>query len=653
MNPLGPAELADFHNAAGREWLAVNGIGGFASGSVAGANTRRYHALLVAALPPPFGRMALLSRLEERVTVQGESFWLATNQYGDGTIHPEGWHFQTEFTPWPVPTWTYRVPGDTVLVKRVYLARGKNTVYVTYSLREAPAGVTLTLFPYVAWKSYHAQMHRWPGFPTRQGLSVGGCFLQATPDAPVLRLRAPGAKWSPTGWWNERILEQRERERGLDCEEDLYCPTAADLTLRAGQTIAFTASIEEQEPEDSTLALAAIIAHRSALIAAAGDAAGDETGRDLTLASDQFVTVVEDRSTIIAGYPWFTDWGRDTMIALPGLCLTTGRTDIAREILQSFAAHVSEGMIPNRFPDAGETPDYNTVDATLWFVHACAQTVEATGDTEFQARLLPILEEIVRAHLRGTRFGIGVDPEDGLLAAGEPGVQLTWMDAKIGDWVVTPRTGKPVEINALWIEALRTLAAWKGEGADGIYTRHADRAAAAFVTKFVRPDGRGLYDLILPDGTPDAAIRPNQVIAAALPHSPLGDGEIKSVVDVASAELLTPCGLRTLAPSDPAYRPEYGGGPLERDSAYHQGTVWPWLLGPFVDAHRRAYGDEAAIRAILAPLEAHLRDYGVGGVAEVFDGDAPHRPNGCPWQAWSVAALLRSRRAAPPDPDGE
>lgn len=650
MNSFGPAELSDFGSAAAREWLAVNGIGGFASGSVAGANTRRYHALLVAALGPPFGRMALLSRLEERVTVQGESFALAANQYASGMIHPDGWRYLAEFAPWPVPTWTYRMPGDTVLIKRIYLARGKNTVYVTYTLREAPASVTLTLFPYVVWKSYHAEMHPWPGFPARQGFEVGGCFLQATDDAPTLRLRAPGAKWSPTNWWHERILHERERERGLDCEEDLYCPVAADLTLRAGQTVAFTATIEEEEPEDPTLALAAVRAHQAKLLAAAGDAAGDDAGRDLVLAADQFVVTTGGRATVLAGYPWFTDWGRDTMIALPGLCLATGRADVAREILQSFAVHVSEGMIPNRFPDAGETPDYNTVDATLWYVHACERYVEATGDAEFQRRLLPTLEEIARAHLRGTRYGIGVDPEDGLLAAGEPGVQLTWMDAKIGDWVVTPRTGKPVEINALWIEALRILAAWKSEGPDGIYTRHADRAAAAFVKTFVRPDGLGLYDLIRPDGTPDAAVRPNQAIAAALPRSPLSEEQVRSVVDVIAAELLTPYGLRTLARSDPAYRPRYGGGPLERDGAYHQGTVWPWPLGPFIDAYRRAYGDEAAIRRFLAPLEAHLRDYGVGGVAEVFDGDPPHRPNGCPWQAWSVSELLRSRRAAPPDP---
>lgn len=644
MRPLGTAELSPFDAAARREWLSVNARGGFASGSVAGASTRRYHALLVAALKQPHGRMALLGRIDETVTVQGSHFDLSTNRYPNQVVYPDGWRYVTEFTPWPVPTWTFRMPGDTVLVKRVFLARGRNTVYVTYTLREAPAGVTLTLTPLVCWKSYHAQMHPWPGFPYRQGPEVGGWSVQATEDAPIVRLLARGARWKGAGWWHERITHDREQERGLDCEEDLYCPAVATLTLQLGQTATLVGTAEPDEPEDSTVALAEIIAHHSALVQAAGSAAADDTGRDLVLAADQFIIrSPAGRATLLAGYPWFTDWGRDTMIALPGLCLVTGRPEVAREILDGFAAHLSEGMIPNRFPDAGETPDYNTVDATLWFVHACARYVDVTGDRDFQKRLLPVLEEIVRYHLRGTRFNIHADPADGLLAAGAPGVQLTWMDAKIGDWVVTPRAGKPVEINALWINALSVLAAWKGKRKGAEYTAHADRAADSFA-QFIRPDGRGLYDLLTEEGAPDAAIRPNQVIAAALPHSPLTDKQAKAVVDTVLAELLTPYGLRTLAPSDLVYRSHYAGSPVERDSAYHQGTAWPWLLGPFVDAYRRVYGNEIRVRQLLAPLEAHLRDYGVGGIAEIFDGDQPHRPSGCPWQAWSVAEILRVRR---------
>ena len=648
MISLGQVDLPSFEAAAGREWLQTNGIGGFASGSVAGACTRRYHSYLVAALRPPFGRMALLAKVDETVTVLDSRFDLSTNRYPEGVVYPDGWRYVQSFTPWPVPTWTFRLPGETVLVKRVYLARGKNTVYVTYTLREAAGNATLTLTPLVTWKDYHGEMRPWQGFPARKGFEVGGFFVCATEDSPTLRLLARGARWSEAGWWHERVTHDRERERGLDFEESLYCPAVANLTLRLGQTVGLIATVEDGEPEDPTMALADIVAHQNALAEAAGPAGADGPGRALVLAADQFVVkTAQARTTILAGYPWFTDWGRDTMIALPGLCLTTGRPALAREILEGFAAHVSEGMIPNRFPDDGETPDYNTVDATLWFVHACDRYVAATQDAGFRERLLPVLEEIVRAHQAGTRYGIRVDEADGLLLAGEPDTQLTWMDAKIGDWVVTPRVGKPVEISALWINALRVLAAWKGGESGAAYAEQADRATASF-GKFVRADGRGLYDLLHPDGMPDAAVRPNQVIAAALPYSPLTDEQIRGVVAVAISELLTPVGLRTIAPADPAYRPCYGGTPWERDSAYHQGTVWPWLLGPFLDAYRRVHGETDEVRRFLAPLEAHLRDYGVGGIAEVFDAEPPHRPGGCPWQAWSVAEVLRARGAADP-----
>jgi predicted glycogen debranching enzyme len=659
MRPLDAAELTDttaegygkpvadasnpFEAMSRREWLIVNGIGGYASGTVAGANMRRYHTLLTAALPPPYGRMSVLGKLEEQITVNDERYDLAANRYPDGVIMPDGWRFLVEFTPWPVPTWTYRVPGDTVIVKRVYLARGKNTVYVTYTLREAPSQATLTLKPLVEWKDYHAEMRPWPGFPARRGPMVGGWYVQATPDSPTLLLRARGARWSPAGWWHERIVHERERERGLEYYEDLFCPAVCQLTMRVGETVAFTATLETGEPEDPTLVIAEIVRHQEALLQAA-KAKDDETKRDLVLNADQFVVQSQGvRATILAGYPWFTDWGRDTMIALPGLCLATGRAEVAKEILTEYAGYVSQGMIPNRFPDHGETPDYNTVDASLWFVHACDRYLAATKDKSFKEALLPVLEDIIGAHRAGTRYGIQRDEEDGLLSAGGPETQLTWMDAKIGDWVVTPRYGKPVEINALWINALRVLAAWKGARAGKAFTELADQAAASFREKFVRHDGNGLYDCLYPDGKLDPAIRPNQVVAAALPYSPLTPEEIRDVVAVAERELLTPMGLRTLAPSDPAYKGHYFGSPRQRDASYHQGTAWAWLIGPFVDAYRKVHGKNADIHRFLAPLESHLRDYGVGGLAEVFDGDTPYYPNGCPWQAWSVAELLRVR----------
>lgn len=637
-----------FEALSRREWLATNGIGGFASGTIAGANARRYHALLVAAMQGTGGRMTLLGKLDDLATVNGERYDLSTNRYPNGIVYPDGWRYISEFSPWPVPTWTYRLPGDSaVLVKRIYLARGKNTVYVTYTLREAPALVQLTLTPLVCWKEYHGEMRPWEGFPLRRGPEVGGWNVQATHDAPTLRLLVRGARWTVAGWWHERLTQDRERERGLDYQEDLFCPAVANLTLRVGQTVAFVATIEPGEPEDATYALAEIVRHQETLLKSSGVPRSDETGRDLVLATDPFVIDTPDqRKTVIAGYPWFTDWGRDTMISLPGLCLSTGRFAVARDILLNFAGFVSEGMLPNRFPDRGELPDYNTVDATLWFVHACERYAAVSGDRAFVDIMLPVFEHIVTAHVQGTRYGICMDEGDGLLAAGAADTQLTWMDAKVGDWVVTPRHGKPVEINALWINALRVLATLcTEEEPRAQYAQMAERAEASFRKKFVRADGQGLYDVLYPDGTSDTSIRPNQVIAAALPYTPLSDDEIKAVVEVAERELVTPYGLRSLVPSDPAYRGSYFGSPRQRDGAYHQGTVWPWLLGSFVDAYRKVHGEDADIEHFLTPLiTTHLADYGVGGIAEVFDGNAPHYPNGCPWQAWSVAELLRVRR---------
>ena len=638
-NPVADGSEA-FDQLTRREWLQANGVGGFASGTVSGASARRYHALLVAALRPPLGRMTLLGRVEEEVTLQGERYNLASNVY-PGAVAPDGWRYVSEFAPWPVPTWTLRLPGGATVVKRIFMARRRNTVYVTYTLREATAMATLTLTPLAGWKDYHSEMHPWANFPTQSEQAVGGWTMQATPDAPPLRLFLQGAVWTKAGWWHKNIIHERERERGQDYLEDLYCPATASVPLKVGQTVAFIATAEADEPDDATLALAEIVSHQANLLVLAN--ADSPTGRDLALAADPFVIVAPGvRTTALAGYPWFTDWGRDTMIALPGLCLRTGRVALAREILLLFAGYVSEGMIPNRFPDASETPDYNTVDATLWFVHACnLYRAAAPDDSDFTEQIAPVLRGIIAAHIAGTRYGIGVDPADDLLAAGVAGVQLTWMDAKVGDWVVTPRIGKPVEINALWINALRIAAAWSSGGKRRDYAARATRAEASFVAKFVRPGGEGLYDLLHPDGTPDLAIRPNQVIAAALPTSPLTAAQTADVLRVATGHLLTPYGLRTLSPHDPAYRGRYGGPTIQRDGAYHQGTVWPWLLGPYIDVYRRVHGPAADIAPLVAPLIAHLREFGVGGIAEIFDGDAPHTPNGCPWQAWSIAELLR------------
>ena len=452
--------------------------------------------------------------------------------------------------------------------------------------------------------------------------------------------------------WFYNFEHPREQERGLEFTEDLYCPGRFNGVLAPGESVTLTATVEADLPDPPEEALASEIARQKGLLAQADVPPGDDAREALTLAADQFLiekSALVARSTVMAGYPWFTDWGRDTMISLPGLCLTTGRHAIAREILTSFAGAVQNGLLPNRFADSGAGAEYNTVDASLWFFHAVYAYAQASGDWEFaQGEMLPVLHTILDAHIKGTDYDIGVDPADGLLHAGHPGVQLTWMDAKVGDWVVTPRTGKPVEINALWHNALcvtAELAECAGSAdlaADCL--KRAAQAKASFAEAFWNPATHSLFDVIGPDGRPDASLRPNQIFAVSLPFPVVEGDQAKTVVDAVAESLLTPFGLRTLAPGSPDYRAHYGpGDPTARDGAYHQGTVWPWLLGAFCDAHLKVYGDKVKTRALLrALLNAGLSQYGVGSLAEVADGDAPHLPNGCPAQAWSVAEVLRA-----------
>jgi predicted glycogen debranching enzyme len=652
--------LKDFEKASQREWLVTNGIGGYASGSLSGANTRRYHGLLVAALTPPTGRMCLLSKVEETLVLNGRSFELSANRY-PGAVHPRGYQYLEGFCALPAPVFLYRPRPDTLLEKRIWMPWGRNTVYIQYALREAPAPVILRLSPLTCWKDYHREMHPWEGFPYRITVQEGETRLQPTADSPTLRLLAPGTRCESAGYWHYRIVHAREQERGFDYQEDLYCPHHFVADLAPGESRTLTATIEEEvgEPEEAWQAL---LQRQEQLLRRAN--ARDDFACALTLAADAFVIDAPAvnqvvcrpqgtaprlrRSTVIAGYHWFTDWGRDTMIALPGLCLATGRHEVARDILASYAGYFSQGMLPNRFPDQGETPEYNTADAALWFFDALYAYVQQAQDGLTLAReLWGVLQESVEWYLRGTRYEIRVDPADGLLRAGAPGVQLTWMDARVGNWVVTPRIGKPVEINALWYHALcvmKTLAQRLGEDPQP-YAKQARRTARSFRQAFVRPDGHGLYDVIGEDG-PDASIRPNQIFAVGLAHSPLSAAERKAVVDTVERHLLTPFGLRTLSPDDPAYCPRYGGSAAERDAAYHQGTVWLWLLGAFVEAHLKVYRDRKRAKAFLNRLPAHLEEAGVGYCSEIFDADPPHTPNGCIAQAWSVAELLRVWRLA-------
>jgi len=646
--------LQNWDEASRREWLVTNGIGGYGAASLSGANTRRYHGLLVPAFSPPLGRAVLLSKVEEEVRVEDQLYQLSSNKY-PSVVQPQGYRHLTYFSTRPVPTFTFIFHEETVVLeKRVWMAHGENTVYVHYTLVKAPEPLRLGLVPLLAYKDYHTEQHRWDGFTGDLTFEPDGRLrFVAFPTAHPLFLHVkPPFVFDDHSGWFYNFEHPREQERGLDFTEDLYCPGRFNGVLAPGQTITLVATVESERPAESEEALAAEVGRQKALLAQAGVTPGDAARETLTLAADQFVVEKSEkvaRATIMAGYPWFTDWGRDTMIALPGLCLTTGRHAVAREILMSFAGAVHNSLLPNRFSDGGGGAEYNTVDASLWFFHAVHAYAQASGDWEgAQAEMLPVLKTILDAHVRGTDYGIGVDPSDGLLRAGQPGVQLTWMDAKVGDWVVTPRTGKPVEINALWHNALCVTADLAGRaGQADLAADCRERAAQAtesFMRLFLNPATHSLFDVIGPDGQPDASLRPNQIFAVSLPFPVIEGDEAKAVVDAVAASLLTPFGLRTLAPGSPDYHGRYApGDPTARDGAYHQGTVWPWLLGAFCDAHLKVYGDKAKTRALLGTLlNVGLSEYGVGSLAEVFDGDPPHAPNGCPAQAWSVAEVLRA-----------
>jgi predicted glycogen debranching enzyme len=645
--------------AEAREWLVTNGQGGFASGTVAGLLTRRYHGLLVAALTPPLGRTLLVAKLEETVQHGGAARALGTNRWADRSVAPEGYReleaFRLDGT---TPVWTYGW-GEILLEKRVFMEPAADTTYVSYRLLRGDEPVTLELRALANYRDYHATTRagdwRMDVAPVPSGVRVLA-FAGARPY--VIRAAGPpGTATEPAHTWYHGFHLAREEERGLDADDDHLHVATIRATLAPGAALTVVCSTDLDASAAGAPAWARRQAHEAGLRAdfrAGAPAALREPGgvpgwiEQLVLAADQFVVrrpLPDDPEglTVIAGYHWFGDWGRDTMIALPGLALATGRPRVARRILRTFARYVDRGMLPNRFPDGAEAPEYNTVDATLWYVEAIRAYHAATGDDALLAELFPVLADIVRWHRGGTRYGIAEDPADGLLRAGEPGVQLTWMDAKIGDWVVTPRTGKAVEINALWYNALRALDGFArrlGRPADA-WERLADRVRAGF-DRFWYDAGAYCHDVIDGPAGADPTLRPNQIFAVALPESPLAPERQRQVVRACADALLTSFGLRTLAPGHPGYRGRYVGGPRERDAIYHQGAAWGWLLGPFALAHFRVHGDAARARSFLDPMAHHLADYGVGSLGELFDGDAPFAPRGCIAQAWSVAETLRA-----------
>jgi predicted glycogen debranching enzyme len=663
LNQLTEAEVhfgreicGDLAAAQSREWLVTNGIGGYASGAVAASNTRRYHGLLIAALQPPVGRTQLVAGLDESVRYDGAEYFLATQLWAGGAIDPKGFlNIESFHLEGMKPVWTYAL-ANALLEKRVWMRHGENTTYVQYTLVRASSPVEIDLKALVNYRDYHSSTHA-GDWQMKIDVIANGIRVVAFDGATPFFLRSANAACEIRGEWYRDCFMPEETARGLDDREDHLFAALFHAKLSVGNSITFVLSTEENESLDAESARADLANHEVKLFQK-WQQANESSAPDapawlwqLVLAADQFVVKRKlpdqsDGRTIIAGYHWFADWGRDTMIALPGLTIGTGRTDITLQILLAFARYVDAGMLPNNFPDSGGKPEYNTVDAALWFFEAIRQYYEATQDAVALQILFPVLASIIDWHVHGTRYNIRVDPDDGLLFAGEPGVQLTWMDAKVENWVVTPRIGKPVEINALWINALDTLGKFARLVArpSDVYDKLAAKAKKSF-EKFWNAERNCCYDVIDAPGIgSDPALRPNQIFAVSLPVSPLTKEQQKSVVDICAQHLLTSHGLRSLAPGEPSYLGHHLGGRRDRDASYHQGTVWGWLLGPFVQAHLRVYGDRAAALRYLEPLGRHIHAYGLGTLGEIFDGDAPFLPRGCIAQAWTVAEVLRAWR---------
>jgi predicted glycogen debranching enzyme len=640
------ADCQDLDRALSLEWLETNGRGGFASGTVAGANTRRYHALLLTARMPPADRVVLVNHLEEWIELNGRAFPLSTNLY-PGTVHPAGYTYCVEFSSVPWPTWTFDCGG--VKIQRAILCvPGRDLVIVRWkSLTSRQPTLRLRVRPMLSGRDYHRTHHENTTLATEASIMPGVVSWQPYPDMPSVQAVHAGEYRHEPDWFRH-VQFPVERQRGLDCEEDWWSPGEFRFEIEPGEERTLVLTSEQGDGLDPMA-----MAKREHLRRKRSDhvePGTDTLAESLRCATGAYLSERGTGKTVIAGYPWFTDWGRDTFISLPGLCLVTGRLDSAWQIIESFAAHVSDGMVPNCFPDAGQQPEYNTIDASLWFIHAIGRYLDYSGD-EARVRTIawPAVKQILDGYRRGTRYNIHMD-RDGLIAGGISGVQLTWMDAKIGEWVVTPRQGKPVEIQALWVRALEVgmnLATRFGESAYAARCRRLrGLARRSFRTRFWNESGGCLYDVIDGPEGHDAAVRPNQLYALALCDDLVDREQAKQILMVVTDHLLTPAGLRTLSPRDSRYRPLYEGGVAERDGGYHQGTVWPFLLGPFITAWVKTFGKSAQVkaqaRAFLNGLEAHLREACIGQVSEVFDGDAPHTPRGCPAQAWSVAEPLRA-----------
>jgi predicted glycogen debranching enzyme len=635
-------KLHDYEYSSNLEWIETNGLGGYASASVSGANTRRYHGLLVASLNPPVQRHVMLSKLDETIVVGENRFELSTNQY-PGALHPNGFQYLKNFQRDFFPVFTYEA-GGVKLQKTVVALHGENTTLIIYEVLSAEEKFDLEFLPLCSFRDYHSLSHA-NDYIYRGYLFDHGVFRTKNyQESPEFFISIPHANFQPAEAWHYNLEYLVDQQRGQDFREDLFSHGKFSVSLHKGKKLGVIVSTEDPTGRDAFKLCKQELRRREALVK---NNSWNEPIRRLTLAADQFVVNRgAGLKTIIAGYHWFSDWGRDTMIALPGLCLVTGRYDDAKKILKAFADSVSKGMLPNRFPDHGEPPEYNTVDATLWFFHAIYKYHQYTADVPFVKALMPILHDIIAYHFKGTRYNIKVD-EDGLLKAGEDGVQLTWMDAKVGDYVVTPRKGKAVEVNALWYNALSIMAEFSllesGNSSNGqLYYKQAQEVKEQFNKLFWNETKKCLYDVLDGDYKNDD-VRPNQIFVLSLPFKLLSNERSIKVLQIVSQKLLTLRGLRSLSANHSDYKPRYEGNQWQRDNAYHQGTVWSYLLGPYIDALVDLKGEKGKQEAVqfLNKFFVHLNEAGIGSVSEIFDGAPPHKPRGCIAQAWSVAEILR------------
>ena len=645
--PMTSETVSNVPGLTSLEWLEADGLGGYASGTASGIRTRRYHALLLAARRPPTDRVVLVNGFDAWVTTPAGRFAISSQAYGPDVVHPDGASRIESFTAEPWPRWVYALADGTRVAQEILVPKNAAACAVSWKLLSGVGRVSLEVRPFFSGRDYHSLHHENADFRfDAEARPDGSLALRPYASMPSVAMRVSGA-WEPAPDWYRNFVYDEERARGLDFTEDLASPGILRFDLSEGEA-SWIMAAEGHEGALGASAAAGLEALRGT-----ERARRTRLGGRLERSADAYLVRRGSGKTIVAGYPWFTDWGRDTFIALRGLCLATGRLDEAGAILEEWSGQVSEGMLPNFFPDAGSTPEFNSVDASLWYLIAVSEYMAASADAGRRVigtrrrRLQEAFGAIVTGYAAGTRYGIRAD-SDGLLAAGEPGVQLTWMDAKVGDWVVTPRIGKPVEVQALWINALRIAASFTDQ-----FRELTAKATESFERRFWNESAGCLYDVVDVGhraGEVDASVRPNQIFAVGGLPFPLLDGaRARRVVDAVEGTLATPLGLRSLSPRNPAYAGRYEGGVRQRDGAYHQGTVWPFLAGAFAEAWVRVRGaGEAAVakarERFLAPLLAHLDQAGLGHVSEIADGDAPHTPRGCPFQAWSLGELIRLDR---------